>query len=68
MSELPKPSLEQAVKALANNDNFLVILESIEDERDYQLVQLDECETPEKVMKTSGKISALDQVIRNISG
>lgn len=67
MSDMPKPTLAQAVEILANNDNFQVILESIEDEREYQLGQLDECDTPEKVMKTSGKISALDQVLRNLS-
>ena len=67
MSDMPKPTLAQAVSILANNDNFLVILESIEDEREFQLGQLDECDTPEKVMKTSGKISALDQVLRNLS-
>ena len=67
MTPIPTPSLEQAVSALANNDNFIVILGSIEDEREYQLGQLDECETPEKVMKTSGKIAALDQVLRNLS-
>lgn len=70
MTPLPKPTLEQAVQALKDSDNYRVILEAIEVERDARMASFDDdkaCGSPELVMKTAGRVAALDNMLRNFA-
>lgn len=67
MTTIPKPSVNQAVAALSDRDEFKVIVQFIKDERERFFGDLRQAETPNDVMKVAGSISTLDEIIQLIS-
>jgi len=67
MTTIPKPSVNQAVAALSDRDEFKVIVQFIKDERERFFGDLRQAETPNDVMKVAGSISTLDEIIQLLS-
>jgi len=67
MSEIPKPTYEDAAKILQFNDNFMVIMDAIRAEREALIDDLETADTPDKVMKIAGQIIALNRAIKNLT-
>jgi histidinol-phosphate/aromatic aminotransferase/cobyric acid decarboxylase-like protein len=67
MTPIPKPSVNQAVAALSDRDEFKVIVQFIKDERERFFGDLRQAETPNDVMKVAGSISTLDEIIQLLS-
>jgi histidinol-phosphate/aromatic aminotransferase/cobyric acid decarboxylase-like protein len=63
MTPLPKPSIQQAVAALSDRDEFKVIVEFIRDERDRFFADFRQTATENDVMKICGSISTLDELL-----
>jgi hypothetical protein len=67
MTPIPKPSVNQAVAALSDRDEFKVIVQFIKDERERFFGDLRQAATPNDVMKVAGSISTLDEIIQLLS-
>lgn len=60
---IPKPTLEQSVKALADRDEYKVIVQFIRDERDRFFGDLRQAEGANDVMKLAGSIATMDELL-----
>ena len=58
---IPRPTLEQSVKALAERDEYKVIVQFIKDERDRFFGDLRQAEGANDVMKIAGSIASMDE-------
>lgn len=63
MNQLPKPSIQDAIMALSNRDEFKAILEYLRDERDRFFSDFRQVETSNDAMKLAGSIATLDEVL-----
>jgi hypothetical protein len=63
MTPLPKPTIQQAVAALSDRDEFKVITQFIYDERERRFGDLCQCAETNDVMKIVGSISTLDDLL-----
>jgi len=63
MTPLPKPTIQQAVTALSDRDEFKVIIQFIQDERERFFGDLRQCSETNDVMKIVGSISTLDELL-----
>lgn len=63
MTPIPKPTLQQAVDALSDRDEYKVILQFLKEERDRLFGDLRQCADSNDVMKVAGSISAMDELI-----
>ena len=63
---IPKPTLIDSIKILKNNEEFKVFIEFITDEREAFIGQLRMAENPNDVMKLSGSIATLDELLQMI--
>jgi hypothetical protein len=63
MTPIPKPSIQEAVSALSDRDEFKVIIEFIRDERDRFFADFRHAVTESDVMKVCGSISTLDELL-----
>lgn len=63
MTPLPKPTIQQAVTALSDRDEFKVIIQFIQDERERFFGDLRQCLETNDVMKIVGSISTLDELL-----
>jgi hypothetical protein len=61
---IPKPTIQQAVEALRDRDEYRTIVNFIEDERDRLFGDLGPAETPNEVMKIAGGVSRLDELLQ----
>lgn len=60
---IPRPTLEQSVKALADRDEYKVIMQFIRDERDRFFGDLRQAEGANDVMKLAGSIATMDELL-----
>lgn len=67
MSQLPKPELQAAIAELHTRDEFGVVLQFIREEREQFIRDLRQAEGPNDVMKLSGSISTLDELLLALS-
>ena len=67
MTPIPKPTIQQAVAALSDRDEFKVIVEFIRDERERFIADFRQCVTENDVMKVCGSISTLDELLSLLS-
>lgn len=67
MTPLPKPTIQQAVEALSDRDEFKAIVQFIRDERERFFADLRQCVDTNEVMKVAGSIATLDELITLIS-
>jgi hypothetical protein len=63
MTPIPRPSIQEAVSALSDRDEFKVIIEFIHDERDRFFADFRQAVTESDVMKICGSISTLDELL-----
>ena len=60
---IPRPTLEQSVQALAERDEYKVIVRFIKDERDRFFGDLRQAEGANDVMKIAGSIASMDELL-----
>jgi folylpolyglutamate synthase/dihydropteroate synthase len=63
MTQLPKPTISQSIDALSDRDEFKVIIEFIRDERERFFSDLRQCSETNDVMKITGSISTLSEML-----
>ena len=63
MTPLPKPTIQQAVNALSERDEFKAIIQFIQDERERFFGDLRQCVDTNEVMKIVGSVSTLDELL-----
>lgn len=63
MTSIPKPTIQQAVDALSDRDEFKVILQFLYDERERCFGDLRQCVDTNDVMKIVGSVSTLDELL-----
>ena len=63
MTPLPKPTISQAVEALSDRDEFKAIIQFIRDERERFFGDLRQCTEVNDVMKITGSIATLDELL-----
>lgn len=67
MTPLPKPTIQQAVEALSDRDEFKAIIQFVRDERDRFFGDLRQCVETNEVMKVAGSIATLDELLSLLS-
>ena len=63
MTPLPKPTVQQAIEALSDRDEFKVIVQFVREERERFFGDLRQCVDTNEVMKVTGSISTLDELL-----
>jgi histidinol-phosphate/aromatic aminotransferase/cobyric acid decarboxylase-like protein len=63
MTPIPKPSIQVAVEALRDREEYAAILQFIHDEREKFFGDLRLCESSNDVMKVAGSVAALDELL-----
>jgi len=63
MTPLPKPTIQQAVDALSDRDEFKAIIQFIQDERERFFADLRQCVRENEVMKIVGSVATLDELL-----
>lgn len=63
MTQLPKPTIQQAVAVLSDRDEFKAIIQFIQDERERFFGDLRQCNETNDVMKIVGSVSTLDELL-----
>jgi hypothetical protein len=63
MTPLPKPTIQQAVAALSDRDEFKAIVQFIQDERERFFADLRMCADTNDVMKIVGSVATLDELL-----
>jgi len=61
---IPKPTIQQAVEALRDRDEFRTIVQFVRDERERLFGDLGPAETPNEVMKIAGGVARLDELLQ----
>lgn len=67
ITEIPKPTLLQSVEALSDRDEFKVIVSFLRDERERFFSDLRQAVDPNEVMKITGSISTLAEILEMLS-
>jgi histidinol-phosphate/aromatic aminotransferase/cobyric acid decarboxylase-like protein len=67
MTPLPKPTVQQAIEALSDRDEFKSIVQFIREERERFFGDLRQCVETNEVMKVAGSISTLDELLTLLS-
>lgn len=63
MTQLPKPTIQQAVESLSDRDEFKAIVQFVRDERERFFGDLRQCAEQNEVMKIVGSVSTLDELL-----
>ena len=63
MTPLPKPTIQQAIDALSDRDEFKAIIQFIQDERERFFTDLRPCVDTNEIMKIVGSVSTLDELL-----
>jgi histidinol-phosphate/aromatic aminotransferase/cobyric acid decarboxylase-like protein len=63
MTQLSKPTIQQAVESLYDRDEFKAIVQFIRDERERFFTDLRQCVEINEVMKIVGSVSTLDELL-----
>jgi hypothetical protein len=66
-TEIPKPTLAQSIATLSDRDEFKVIVSFISDERERFFADLRQAMDPNEVMKITGSISTLSELLELFS-
>jgi histidinol-phosphate/aromatic aminotransferase/cobyric acid decarboxylase-like protein len=67
MTPLPKPTIQQAIEALAPRDEFKAIVQFVRDERERFFGDLRQCVDANEVMKIVGSVATLDELLSLLS-
>ena len=63
MTPLPQPTVQEAVSALSDRDEFKAIVQFVRDERERFFADLRQCVDTNEVMKVAGSIATLDELL-----
>jgi hypothetical protein len=63
MTPIPKPTIQTAVEALRDREEYAAILQFIHDEREKFFGDFRLCESSNDVMKVAGSVAALDELL-----
>lgn len=63
MTPLPKPTVQQAIEALSDRDEFKAIVQFVREERERFFGDLRQCVETNEVMKVAGSIATLDELL-----
>ena len=63
MTPLPKPTVQQAIEALSDRDEFKAIVQFVREERERFFGDLRQCAEQNEVMKIVGSVSTLDELL-----
>ena len=63
MTPLPKPTVQQAIEALSDRDEFKAIVQFVREERERFFGDLRQCVDTNEVMKVAGSIATLDELL-----
>lgn len=64
---IPIPTLNEAISILNNNEEFKVFVKFLKSEREVFISTLRQAENSNEVMKLSGSISTLDEIIQFVN-
>ena len=67
MTPLPQPTVQEAIAALSDRDEFKVIVQFVRDERERFFGDLRQCVDANEVMKVTGSIATLDELLGLLS-
>ena len=67
MTEIPKPTIAEAVSLLSDRDEFKVIVSFIRDERERFFADFRQAVDANEVMKITGSISTLSEIMELLS-
>jgi len=67
-TEIPKPTLADSISTLSDRDEFKVIVSFIRDERERFFTDLRQATDSNEVMKITGSISTLSEMLDLLSG
>jgi hypothetical protein len=62
-TEIPKPTIQQAIEALSDRDEFKAVVQFVRDERERFLGDFRQCADSHEVMKVCGSIATLDELL-----
>ena len=63
MTTIPKPTFKEAVNVLYDRDDFKVIIQFLQDQRERFFGDLRQCVDTNEIMKIVGSISTLDDLL-----
>ena len=66
-TEFPKQTVAEAIQILSDRDEFKIIVEFIRDERERFFMDLRQATDSNEVMKITGSISTLSEIIELMS-
>jgi len=64
MTQIPKPALDEAIAKLHGFDEYKTVIQFLRDERERFFGDLRQCAEPYEVMRITGSISTIDEVIQ----
>lgn len=67
MTQIPKPTVSEAVFNLRDRDEFKAIIQFIRDERERFFNDLRQAQNERDVMKIVGSVSTLDELLQILS-
>jgi hypothetical protein len=67
-TEIPKPTLADSISTLSDRDEFKVIVSFLRDERERFFTDLRQAIDSNEVMKITGSISTLSEMLDLLSG
>lgn len=65
-TDIPRPSLEDSVRILSQRDEFKVIIESIEGERNALLQEMSDKTEPFEIVKLNGEQAGLTRLLSQL--
>lgn len=65
-TDIPRPSFEDSVRILSQRDEFKVIIESIEGERNALLQEMSDKTEPFEIVKLNGEQSGLTRLLSQL--
>ncbi len=67
MTQIPTPTVNEAVQILRDRDEFKAVIKFIKDERERFFSDLRQVENERDVMKIVGSVSTLDELLQILS-
>jgi histidinol-phosphate/aromatic aminotransferase/cobyric acid decarboxylase-like protein len=67
MTQIPTPTVNEAVQILRDRDEFKAVIKFIKDERERFFSDLRQAENERDVMKIVGSVSTLDELLQILS-
>lgn len=66
--DIPKPTLEEALKKLRHHPDFMVVMEFVEEEREEMIGKFANVVNDGEAMKTAGAVAMADRLLVALRG